>query len=66
RCHSRPQLSITGSQPVISHRHPGITEFLRRGRDLCIDNTDLFPVRSCIAEPYKACAYSEAHTQPSM
>ncbi|CAI9611536.1 unnamed protein product, partial [Staurois parvus] len=47
RRHSLPRLSITGSQPVITCWHSVITEYYRRGRDLCINNTDLSPVSSC-------------------
>ncbi|CAI9557991.1 unnamed protein product [Staurois parvus] len=39
--HSWPWLSITGSCPVIPRLHPVITEYLRQGRDLCINNTSL-------------------------
>ncbi|CAI9558563.1 unnamed protein product, partial [Staurois parvus] len=35
-CHSRPQLSITGSWRVITRRHPVIAQYLRRGeRPIC-------------------------------
>ncbi|CAI9534383.1 unnamed protein product, partial [Staurois parvus] len=44
--HLRPQLSITKSCPVITHRHPVIAEYYRRGRELYANNTVLFPVSS--------------------
>ncbi|CAI9536487.1 unnamed protein product, partial [Staurois parvus] len=31
----------------IPRRHSAIVEYYRRGRDLCINNTDLSPLSSC-------------------
>ncbi|CAI9538435.1 unnamed protein product, partial [Staurois parvus] len=46
-CHSWPQLSITGSWPVIPRRHPAISKDFQRGGDLYINNTHISPVSSC-------------------
>ncbi|CAI9599268.1 unnamed protein product, partial [Staurois parvus] len=47
RRNSQPQLSITGSRPVIPRWHMVIAEYLQWGRDLCVNNTHLSPVSSC-------------------
>ncbi|CAI9560070.1 unnamed protein product, partial [Staurois parvus] len=42
RRYLRPWLSVTGSQPVISRRHPVIAECYRRGkRTVCKQYTSL-------------------------
>ncbi|CAI9540973.1 unnamed protein product, partial [Staurois parvus] len=46
-CQSLPRLSITGSRPVITWRHPVITKYYRRGRELYVNNAVLSPVSSC-------------------
>ncbi|CAI9562306.1 unnamed protein product, partial [Staurois parvus] len=62
--HSRPWLSIIGSRLFVSHQHPVISEYLRRGRDLWINNIDISPFNSCtlfcMALHSRA---SETHTQ---
>ncbi|CAI9576496.1 unnamed protein product, partial [Staurois parvus] len=45
-CHSRPQMSITGSRPVITLWRPVITEHLRRGGRLFCLQTIFLPVSS--------------------
>ncbi|CAI9556045.1 unnamed protein product, partial [Staurois parvus] len=39
--HLWPWLSITRSRPVIPHRHPVISKYLRWRRNLYVNNTDL-------------------------